>query len=139
MASGGIEVSTSVYFRDEFGRFATACDRAVSKAMDEIGQQGSMHARGIVPQIAETIHPVKLAATEVAWYSDHQWAMALEKGVPKHTIAPRNKRVLANEELGFGPAGGPVSHPGVKGRHYLRLSYERMRGKALAIIRRHMP
>lgn len=139
--AGEIGISSSVFFRDEFGRFASAVAKRVDDAMMEVAEEGARVAARMAPEIGDTFYPVKLSSHQVAWASSHQWAVGLDRGIPKHRIRARVPgKVLANKEEHFGPvpySHQPVNHPGVRPKLFFERSYMDVSRRIMSIIRKH--
>lgn len=146
--------SKTIIARDNFGRFADACDRAAIETVNETVKEGARVARAMAPA-GKNRHryaarpgyvPLKRSirhramGTRGYWYSVAPHALHVEFGTSAHLIYGKlrffwkggyffwnNPAYPGNQDEG----GAWVRHPGTSAQPYLRPSYE-------AVARRRM-
>lgn len=141
MAGGDVKLVTHVHYRDDLGRFAKAIDRGAQEAIIDVSTQGAATAKVLAPKktgrMAATIQPFSTGGGSGGWAVGMDYSMPQEFGAGPHSIGAEGQ-VLANKEDQFF-AIGPVMHPGNPATHFMKKSYNIMKGRIMGIVRRHMP
>jgi hypothetical protein len=124
---GDVEVSSTVQWRSDDGRFARALDNAAEGAVKETIAYGVELAMAILAphrrsgRLAGSLGPFMNGPAQGGWYAGAGHALPQEHGARPHTIGAPGQ-ILANKETGFF-AKGPVNHPGNPALHFMRDSY----------------
>lgn len=123
--------SARVQWRDEFGRFAQTLSVGAQRSQQEASDIGAALAAALAPKrsgfLAGTIH-----STGAGFAAGAGYAAAQEAGADPHTIGAPGQ-VLAGDE--FGPARGPVLHPGNPATHFMRDALKLVNQRLMGIIR----
>lgn len=146
----GVTVTSQVFVRNGFGRFAALCADAGEDTVDRVLDQGEVIARGEAPydtgELEGGIRAVKLSRTSGAIRSTAPHTMPQEEGATDHDI-PRS--FGRPSPWGFGRAwldsgrslshGGPMWHPGNKPQPFLRPALAYMKGALMRVARQEYP
>lgn len=131
-----IGISTSVQWRDEFGRFAQALSVGAQRSQSEASNLGAQVAAMLAPKrsggLAGSVHSTgKGFATGALPH-----AIPQEEGASAHPIGA-DGQVLSGD--GFGPVRGPVMHPGNPATHFMRNALRFVNARLMGIIRANLP
>lgn len=139
---GPVEITTSVHWRDEFGRFARAIDTAGDRATLEAANKGAFLAAAFAPKrslkLAGSIQSFIIAAGQGGWMAGSGHALPQEHGARPHPIDSHDGGPLANKETGFYAPSGHVDHPGNPATHFMLRAFEIVQADMKKILRRNM-
>jgi len=131
-----IGISTSVQWRDEFGRFAAALSVGAQRSQRDASNLGAQVAAMLAPKrsggLAGSVHSTgKGFAT-----GSLPHAIPQEEGAAPHWIGWESETLMGDE---FGPVRGPVLHPGNPATHFMRNALRFVTARIMGIIRANMP
>jgi hypothetical protein len=131
----GVGISTRVQWRDEFGRFAQTLNVGARRSQQQASEVGATLAAALAPKrsgfLASTIR-----ATGAGFVASAGYAAAQEEGAVPHWIGWEAEVLMGDE---FGPARGPVLHPGNPATHFMRDALRLVNARIMDIIRSNMP
>lgn len=130
-----VHVTTSVQWRDEFGQFAKHIEEGAEEGIAAAANEGAFLAAVLAPKrtgrLAASINPFT-NGLQGGWTTQGvPYAMAQEEGASPHEIGAPGQ-VLSGDD--FGPARGPVTHPGNPAKHYMKRSYDLVAPKLIIYI-----
>lgn len=138
---GDVEVSSTVQWKSDDGRFAKVIGAAATASVKEAIGEGVRIAVELAPKrkgdLARSIAPFMNGPSQGGWIAGSGHAMPQEHGARAHKIGYEGQ-ILANKEQGF-YAKGPVKHPGNPATHFMRDSYRLVSRTLLSKMKRKLP
>jgi hypothetical protein len=129
---------------NDFDRFSRKIQNASERTVEQALNAAAMHAKAKAPKdtgkLAQSIKVEKTGRTSGKWGSDVDYAKTQEVGSHPHPISGNMKFFWSREGRWFGrPFPNMVRHPGNKGKHYLKDSFDYMTKNFMSIARRNFP
>lgn len=158
--AGDVAVTGRVIARNNIGRFIADCEQAAGESVNDLINEGADLSRAYAPvghkvdlrtpTLKAAMFTHQLSRTQGVWGNSARHALPTEFGAGPHIItgSPSLAFFWEGEGRNWIPAAvyyhhpglvDVINHPGNPAQPFLRPAFEAIKGRALAIMRRHYP
>lgn len=149
MTDMDVAFTTKVFWRNDIGQFAAACERAGTETVKAAIEEGADISRMLAPKgdkidprtipLAASIQSEMTGATSGRWFATARHAAPQEFGGRPHPITGRVMFWWEKEGRPWMPGGNMIQHPGNPAHPYLMPAYEIISKRIMEIAKAKYP